>query len=127
MAIGSSINYSVAAVGTTISSLAKAKDGMYTKSVAQGGTLPDVPIVLRLRPSGVTTQRRIFGVTWSYNPGMNDLQVTSPTGRVTVSLNIDAVIGSTISTTSLIDQIKYALSTALASTLLENLRDGSLQ
>lgn len=127
MAIGSSINYSVPTVGTTVSSLAKVQEAMFTKSVAQGGVLPDVPIVLRLRPAIVSSQRRLFGLTWAYNPGINDQNVASQSGRITVTLNVDAVLGSTIAASSVLDQTKYALSVALASTLLDNLRDGSVQ
>ena len=127
MTIGSSINYSVPVVGTTVSSVAKAVEGLFTKAIAQGGSLPDVLMSVKLRPAGINAQRRLFGLSLGYNPGINDQQVTSASGRVSVSINVDAVLGTVITPTLVETYSQYALSMMLASTLIPTLRDGSLQ
>lgn len=125
MAIGSTINYSVPAVGTTVATLNKVKDGLYTLDVELGDV--DVPIRLELRPAGVNSLRRRFGASWKFQPNVLDTLDALTKGKVSVSLNIDATLGSTITTTALANHVRWALGALLKSSLLEDLMAGSLE
>ncbi len=126
MSIGSSINVSIPVVGTTVETLAKARETLFTGAMTIGGT--DYPMTLALRPTGnPLLNRRRLGLTFKVNPAETVAPDTSDKGSLSVSLNIDASIGSVITAAELAKQIRYALSAALASTLLENLIDGSTQ
>jgi len=126
MAIGSSVNVSIPVVGTTVETLSRAREALFNGAMTIGGT--DYPMTLALRPVGnPLLNRRRLGLTFKVNPAETNAPTTSDKGSVSVSLNIDASIGSVINAAELAKQIRYALSAALASTLLENLIDGSVQ
>jgi hypothetical protein len=125
MAIGTTINYSIPVVGTTVSSTTKAREGLYSSTATVGGSSYNHEV--RLRPAGVSGTTRRFGLTYKISPATAVGSSTAPLGSVSVSINIDSVIGTAVTTSVLADQIRYALSSMLSSTLVETLRDGSLQ
>jgi hypothetical protein len=124
MSIGSTITYSIPVVGTTVDTLARAKESLFTDPIAVGGV--DVPVTLQLRAASLAGIQRRFGAVWKFNPAMLDSASAVTNGRITVSVNIDATRGVVITDTVLANHVRYALSTLLASTLIEGLRDGSL-
>ena len=124
MSIGSTVNYSIPVVGSTVDTLAKAKESLFTDTITVSGTA--VPLTLQLRAASLAGIQRRFGAVWKYNPAMLDSAGAVTHGRITVSINVDATLGSEITDTALANQVRYALSTFLASTLIESLRDGSL-
>ena len=125
MAIGATINLSIPVTGTTVDSLTKSREGIYVG----GYTLSSVdwPNMFVVRPATVLSTRKRFGATYKINPSLNDDPGTASKGSVSVSINIDAVVGSVITSAELANQVRYALSAFLSSTLVETLRDGSVQ
>lgn len=125
MSIGATVNISIPVTGTTVDSLAKTRDGLYVGDFSLGGNL--YPNMLVYRTANVLTNRKRFGATYKISPSMNDDPGSISKGTVSVSINIDAVVGSVITSAELANQVRYALSAFLASTVVETLRDGSLQ
>ena len=126
MAIGSSVNLSIPVIGTTVKTLSRSTERLFGGAMTISGS--DYPMQLQLRPAGSPIyNRRRFGLTFRVNPAETNAPVTSDKGSLSVSLNIDASIGTVITEAELTKQIRYALSAALASTLLENLVIGSVQ
>jgi len=126
MAIGSSINTSIPTIGTTVDTLTKSRQGFYQGKTTI--TSVDFPTALSLRPAGSAMfNRRRFGATYQVKPADTVSPVTSDKGSLTVSVNIDATVGSVITNAELAKQVRYALSALLASTLVEQLSTGSLE
>lgn len=126
MAIGSSIVYSVPAVGTTVGTLSKRSSGEYTLSVDYGDV--DVPINVSLRRTGINnTNKRSVGLTWRHTPSVLDVASAISKGRVSVSINATGELGSTITEATYLNHIKYALSCLLQSGVLDALVAGSLE
>lgn len=124
MAIGSTINFSVPVVGTTVDTLDKFREALFSTPISVGGT--DVPIVVQLRAANIQGFQKRFGVSWKFNPAVLDASSAVTKGRISVSVNVDATLGSEIDSAKVALQVRYALSTLLASSLIESLRDGSL-
>ena len=125
MSIGSSIVDSIPAVGTTVHTYNKVQEGVF---LFQSGSSPvDVPYTLTLRPSDVGSSQRRFGATAKYTPNQNDDPGTVTKGRSTISLNVDATLGATLTRTELLNEIRWFMGALLKATLLEALVDGSLQ
>lgn len=125
MSIGTSIVDSIPTVGTTVHTYNKVQEGIFTYS--SGGSPVDYPYVLTLRPSDISTQTRRFGATARVNPSVNDDPGTVSEGRSTISLNVDATLGATLTRTELLNEIRWFMGALLKATLLEALVDGSLQ
>lgn len=125
MSIGSSIATNLPAVGTTVHTLAKAKDGVYLVDVTDGGNT--APIVMNLRESPRVSTFRQLSATYRYNPGINDIPSDQPCGRVTVSISVNAMLGSVIERADLLNHIRYSLGAICQANLLEALVDGSLE
>jgi len=125
MAAGTSIVNSVAAVGSTVDTLDKLRDGLFSVNVAIGGV--NVPKRLELRASPIGTLQRRFGASYKFNPQVLDVPTATSKGRITVTLNIDATIGSEVDEADIVLHVRHFFGALLKSTLLEGLRDGSLQ
>ena len=125
MTIGATVNYSVPVVGSTVASFDKSKEGLFVEQISVSGT--NVPMRLELRTSPLSSLHRRFGAALKFSPEVLDVAGIASKGRITASLNVDAYLGSAVDDTNLALYTRYFLSTLLASTLLENLRDGSLQ
>lgn len=125
MAIGNTVNLSIPVVGTTVDSVAKARDGLYIGDFTVGGET--FTSSLTLRPAAAQGARKRFGATYKLWPAVPAGPATASKGSVTVSVNIDSEIGSQLTGGELASQVRYALAAMLSSTLVETLRDGSLQ
>lgn len=125
MAIGSTIDYSIPTVGSTVAAFDKSKDGLFVEQISVSSV--NVPMRLELRTSPLGSLRRAFGGSLKFTPQVLDVPSVATKGRITVSLNVDAYLGSAVDDTTLMTYTRWFLSTMLKSTLLETLRDGSLQ
>jgi polyisoprenoid-binding protein YceI len=125
MAIGSSINVSLPTVGTTVHTLAKANVGKFSKTVTVSSE--DAQIVLTLRAASMTSRFKSLGATYKYDPSINDSPNDARSGSVTVSVNVNASVGAVLTRAEVLNHIRYALSGALKTDLLEALFDGSLE
>lgn len=125
MAIGTPINVSLPTVGTTVHALAKALAGKYSKTVTVSSE--DAQIVLTLRAAPMTSRFKSLGATYKYDPSINDSPNDARSGSVTVSVNVNASVGAVLTRAEILNHIRYALSAALKTDLLETLYDGSLE
>lgn len=125
MSIGSSIDYSVAAVGTTVAAFDKSKEGLFVEMIAVSGV--DVPLRLELRTSPLGSLSRRFGATLKFTPQVLDVDGVATKGRITASLSVDAYLGSAVTDANVVLYTRYLMGAVLKATLLEALRDGSLQ
>jgi hypothetical protein len=125
MAIGSTINESIATAGTTVHALAKTRDGQYTKTLTVNSE-PE-PIVLSLRAASPSGRYKTFGLTHKYAPSNNDSGTDPTSGSVTVAINVNASVGAVLTRDEILNHLRYALSAANASGVFEALFDGSYQ
>jgi len=125
MSLGSSIVDSIPTVGSTVHTFDKLKDLSYVEQITVGGI--DVPAKLDLRTSSVGAGRCRFGGTLKFNPSVNDVASAVTIGRISVTLNVDATLGSTMTPSAVADYVRYFMGAMLKATLLEALRDGSTQ
>lgn len=126
MAIGTPINASIPVVGTTVHALDKMKAGVYAKTLTVSSE--DAPLTLTLRPSSLDNFNfKQLGLTVKYNPSINDSPNDAMSGSFTLSLNVSARVGAVLTRAAILNHIRYALSTALKTDLLEALYDGGLE
>jgi len=125
MSLGSSIVDSIAVVGSTVHTLDKTKDAQYVEIIAVGGI--DVPLKLDLRTSSIGTNKTRFGATWKFNPSVLDVASAVSLGRISISLNVDASLGSNLTPSAVADHVRWFFGAMLKATLIEALRDGSVQ
>jgi len=125
MSLGASIVDSIPTVGSTVHTLDKIKDLAYMKMISVGGV--DVPLRLNLRTSTLGTGKTRFGGTLLFAPSVLDVASAVTLGRVSVSLNVDASLGSNMTPSSVADHVRYLMGAMLKATLIEALRDGSTQ
>jgi hypothetical protein len=126
MSIGSTINTSLPAVGTTVNALAKAKQGVFSIPLTVSSEI--APVVLTLRASNLGNFNfKAIGLTYKYNPSINDSPNDAGSGNVTCSINVNARVGAVMTKAEILNHIRYALSSALKTDLLEALYDGILE
>jgi hypothetical protein len=125
MAIGATVVTSIPVVGTTVHTLAKAKDGTFLLDITDGSNT--APIVLSLRESPRVSTYRQFSGVYRYNPGQNDSGSDAVSGRCTVSLTVNAQLGTIIERADLLNHIRYACAAMLQDDLIEALTDGILE
>jgi hypothetical protein len=122
MTVGSTINYSVPVVGTTVETFDRSTANAFRVDYTQaGGTYP---AVLTIRPAGEPSTLKRFGVTGKVRPADFDDPGSLTKGGCTVNINIDAVPGSVMTRAEIIEFTRYIFSTALHANLIENLYDG---
>lgn len=125
MAIGSTINESIATAGTTVHALAKAKEALFTKTLTVNSET--APIVVTLRPADPASIHKSFGMTHKYNPSINDSPNDARSGQVTITINVTAQVGAVLTRAEILNHLRYALSAANLTGLPEELIDGSVQ
>lgn len=125
MSIGASVVTSLPTVGTTVHTLAKAKDGKFLVDVTDGTNT--APVTLSIRESPRVSTLRSVSLTYRYNPSINDSPSAIPCGRISVNINVNGQLGSILERADMLNHIRYALSAALQANLLEALVDGSLE
>jgi hypothetical protein len=124
MSIGTTIVYSTPVVGTTSGTLSLANTGVY-QEVQETGDV-DVPIRLTLRASDGVGTRRSFGATWKFDPSSTDAPGSQSKGGLTVSLNVNARLGSVMTSSETCEEIRQFMAAMLKSGLLEDLLAGSV-
>lgn len=124
MAIGTTINDSVPVVGTTVHTYNRANGNTFTVTyaISGGGSYLSQ---LSLRPAGPTSKQKRFGATLKMRPSEYDDPGTLTNGAVSVTLNIDATIGSELTETAVALYVRHAISTWLKATLIEDLMAGT--
>ena len=128
MSIGSNITVSVPTVGTTAYTLAKAYDGQYQDMSSITNSNGDViPIALTLQKSSIAGNRRAFTLVLRHKPGIYDSVLGAAQGAITVSVNVSATVGEDINTTDIQTYIQYMGSVLAQSSIINALRDGSLE
>jgi hypothetical protein len=125
MSIGASINVSLPSVGTTVHTLDKAREAKFQKTLTVSSE--DAPIVLTLRAATAETRNKALGLTYRYNPQINDSGSDANSGQITCSINVSATVGAVLTRAEILNHIRYALSAALKTDLLEALVDGILE
>lgn len=126
MAIGSNVETSIPVVGTLVNDLLKLKAGLFAKTLTVSSE--DAPVVLTLRASSVENFNfKQFGLSYKYNPSINDSQADARSGSITCAINVNAQVGAVLTKAVICNHIRYALSAALESGLIEALYDGSLE
>ena len=123
MTVGKTIAYSVPVVGTTIASLTRSSGNNFLKDTYGMGS-GSYPAVLSLRPASSQSTRRRFGVSFTVRPDANDDPGTLTLGSCTVSVNIDAKLGSDVTTSTLAAAVRHSVATLLHSNLIEDLSNG---
>ncbi len=121
MAVGSTINFSIPVVGTTVSAFTRVAGNIFTAAMTLTSSWT---ASLVIRAAGVQTTNARFGLVMRIKPSDNDDPGTLTKGNVTVSINIDAQKGTEITSANLAKAVRYALSTALHSNLIEDLSNG---
>ena len=125
MAVGNTINYSIPVVGTTVSNVARINGNTFQEvgySIGGGA----YPCQVTLRPAGSNSKgNRRFGVTFIVRPNSQDDPGVITKGAVTVSVNIDTVLGSVVTTTNMASAVRHSLSVMLHSNLIEDLCNGA--
>ncbi len=122
MAVGNTINYSIPVVGTTVGSVLRANGNSFVGTYA--GFTGSYPVTLTLRPASSLLSTKRYGLSFVVKPSVNDDPGIVSKGRASVSLNIDASIGSVVTAAELAEFVRYALSQGLHSNLLEDLANG---
>jgi hypothetical protein len=125
MSIGSTVVDSIPTVGTTVHTLAKLSPGRFAVDV-ESGTV-DIPVRLTLRASPTSGLSRRLGATMQFDPSVLDVSDALTEGRVSVTMNVDAKLGETITRSELLNYIRYFFGALSQANLLEALVDGSLE
>lgn len=126
MSIGTPVNLSVPTVGTTVHALDKVKDGVYRKFVADAEG-NNVAIELNLRPAAVDSPLKTISIVLKYAPSTYDGQFSTTQGRVSLSFQANALVGSVMSQASVLDFIKYFGSLLAHASLPSDLLSGAIQ
>lgn len=122
-AIGSSFNASPATTGSTSYTFSRVGDASFTSSVEEGDI--DVDRVVTLRPASTTTLVRRFGAVEKFNPSILDVSGSITKGRISISLNVDAILGSEMSTSDITAEIHNFFGALLDGDVVSNLVNGS--
>lgn len=93
MAIGTTVTTSMPVVGTTVRTLTKVSDGVY--SVVESG----VPVVLKLKPASLGALRSGIQLSMAKNCGMLETYPASASGKVSGNVNLNFSLGSVVTTT----------------------------
>jgi len=88
MALGSTINYSVPAVGTTVNAIEKLFDGAY----ADGNYFTDtngvdVPLTTKYTPVALGGSSKSFAIKVAFNPAIHNQALAGDQGKCTVTIN----------------------------------------
>jgi len=123
MTIGNSINLSVPVTGTTVETLTKYLDGIFSGGMTIGGV--DYPAMLTLRPAQISSNRKRISASYRCTPSTMDDPGVRTKGSCSIAFTIDANLGTVMTEAEAVLQTKYALAALLSSTLLETLAAGS--
>lgn len=122
MAVGNTINYSIPTVGTTVGSIARSSGNQFSGTYA--GFSGSYPVAMTLRPANSMALTKRYGLSSVIRPSDYDDPGSFSKGRASVSFNVDAIIGSSVTAGELAEFARYVLSMQLHSSLLEDLANG---
>lgn len=121
MTIGANIESKEITLGTVLRTFNRAVGATF--QVLDNG----VYRIVKLRPSGVASRARRFGMTYTFTPSAYDDPSDAPSGRLTVSVNVDASMGSVVNTAELAATVKEAVSLLAQDTVLDSLVAGATE
>ena len=128
MAIGSTIVVSQPAVGTTTHTLAKLFDGNYQVLLTPVSGYPDIPIKVFLRPSmSSDPSTKQFGMTLRFEPSQIEDEINPSLGKVTVSINCNAKLGTVVTEAEMKILLGEALSVMVQSGIVDACSEGSFE
>ncbi len=127
MALGSSINYSLAAVGTTVSAVNQQSIGKYAKSDF-GTDAAGLAYPLEVTFQSVKQQNanRQFGLIAKANPAVNNAANSVDQGRITVSISVSYRLGAEVTDALVKSTTKHAMSLLLPDAVFDSLVTGAL-
>jgi hypothetical protein len=128
MALGSTIDYSVPAIGTTVETVTIVKHGEFSDgdyfTDANGN---DVPLTVKFRPGVAGQNAAGFGLTCTFNPSVYNQALGADQGKVTVTVNCAYRNGVSVDTTEVEKIVHYGISCLLKSTAISGLISGSIK
>jgi hypothetical protein len=128
MAIGSTLNYSAPAVGTTISSVDKILDGTFADgdyfTDANGN---DVPLICSVRPCSLGSVNKTVGLTLTFNPSISNVALGADQGKATVTINCSYREGVSVDQALVKTLAGYAMSLFIPSAVQTALFGGSTE
>jgi hypothetical protein len=128
MAIGSSIDYSIPAVGVTVSSVSKLADGQFAEGdYFTDGNGNDVPLLVTLRPCSLNASNKTVGISLSFNPGIHNTALGADQGKCTVTINCAFRNGVSVDTDEAKALLNYAMSVLTTATVQTALFGGSTE
>lgn len=128
MALGSSIDYSVPAVGSTVNSVGAIADGDFTDGDYFTDTLGnDVPLRVKFRPGVAGSNSGAFGITGTFNPSVYNQALAADQGKVTVTINCNYRNGVSVDPDEVEAIVHYTISCLLKATAISGLISGSLK
>lgn len=127
MALGASINYSLAAVGTTVSAVNQQNIGKYAKSDF-GTDVAGVnyPLDVTFQCAKQQNANKQFGLIAKANPAVNNALNAVDQGRITVSINVSYRLGAEVTDALVKQTTKYAMSLLLPDAVFDSLVTGAL-
>lgn len=126
MALGSTIDYSVPVVGTTVNSVTLVKSGEFSDGDYFTDTNGnDVPFTVRFRPGSTGSSGGGFGLTGTFNPSVYNQALGADQGKVTVTINCNYRNGVSVDKDVVEEIVHYAFSCLLKATAIRGLIDGS--
>jgi hypothetical protein len=127
MSIGSTITCSVPAVGSTTRTLTKLRDGVFAVSETPVAGYPTIPVVATLRPASTSPKGKTFGITLKRDVTAIEDDDNPSLGKATITINIAALLGQTITVTELETLVQEALSILLIDGIFDALVEGSIE
>ncbi len=124
MAVGNTIPTSIPAVGTTVDTLTRSSGNTFVADKTTGSKTGQV--ILSLRGAQAGAAKRRFGATYRYGLTTSDDPGALTNGAISVSINIEAALGTTLTATEHAKHVRYALSAMLKASLVEDLMSGTV-
>ncbi len=127
MAIGTSLNYSVAAVGTTVSSVSQQEFGRYAKvDYLTDAAGVQIPLTFDVKASPQTGSHTQISGVMKFNPAKNDASFTVTQGRFTASFSVNYQPGTALTPALAKTLVKYFVSLLIQDAVYDSLVSGSL-
>ena len=120
MAISSTLYSTAVTAGANTTTFTRRVPGSY----AATGTYPKM---LSLKAADPQKASRAIALTFGYKPDAGDQFPTVKTGRISVTLNVASVLGTTITATVARDCIKELASLLIQDAVIDGLLAGNLE
>ena len=120
MAISTTLYSTALTAGANITTFTRRSPGSYSDS----GTYPKL---LSLKAADPSKASRGIALTLAYKPDAGDQFPTTKTGRITVTLNCAAVLGSTVTATVARNLVKELAALLSQDAIVDGLLSGNLE